>query len=233
MNVPVIQRAKQTAQRLRWTRAVSLVPREDLIPLGDSYGRWIVPSSILTESSICYCAGVGEDISFDLALIERFGCVVQAFDPTPRSQIYVNEHVANEPRFVFHPYGLWSEDTVLKFYAPKNPDHVSHSAVNLQDTDTYFEAPVKSLSTVMAELGHQSLDLLKIDIEGAEYEVLNSLLSSTIRPSILCVEFDQPVPLSKPVEMVNLLAAAGYAPVVRDGWNVTFVFNASSVERNP
>lgn len=233
MKVQLAQRLKNAAQRFQWRRSVSLVPRGDLIPLGNSYGRWIVPSGILSDSSTCYCAGVGEDITFDLALIERFGCVVQAFDPTPRSQTYVIEHVAHEPRFVFHPYGLWSVDTVLKFYSPKNPEHVSHSALNLQKTNTYFEAPVKSLPTVMAELGHQSLDLLKIDIEGAEYEVLDSLLSSDIRPSILCVEFDQPVPVIKPVDMVNTLVAAGYEPVVRDGWNVTFVFKSSSAGQNP
>eukprot|EP00884_Botryococcus_braunii_P022683 jgi/Botrbrau1/9099/Bobra.0305s0006.1 len=35
---------------------------------------------------------------------------------------------------------------------------------------------VKSLPTIMKELGHNWIDVLKIDIEGAEWEVLDSIL---------------------------------------------------------
>lgn len=216
----------------RWGRTMSISPRTDLVTLGTAYGRWTVPCGPLSLASTCYCVGVGEDISFDLGLIEHFGCVVHAFDPTPRSATFVKEQLPHEPRFVFHAYGLWSGNTVLKFYAPKNPEHVSHSAVNLQGTETYFEAPVKSLRTIMGDLGHTSLDLLKIDIEGAEYEVLEALFESEVRPNILCVEFDQPVPFSKPVAMVRRLAAAGYEPVNRDGWNVTFVLGRQPDRRS-
>jgi hypothetical protein len=41
----------------------------------------------------------------------------------------------------------------------------------------------------MRELGHTRLDLLKLDIEGAEYEVLKSIGSTRI--GVLCVEFDE------------------------------------------
>ena len=51
------------------------------------------------------------------------------------------------PRFHFMPVGLWSEDTVLRFFAPRDPAHVSHSVVNLQRTEDYFEAPVRSIPT--------------------------------------------------------------------------------------
>ena len=37
-------------------------------------------------------------------------------------------------------------------------------------------------SIIMAKLGHSSLDILKIDIEGAEYDVIEDMLSSGIRP---------------------------------------------------
>ena len=113
----------------------------------------------------------GEDITFDLGIIERFGCYVVAFDPTPRAIAHVAEHAADEPRFTFRPVGLWSEDTSLRFFAPRDPAHVSHSAVNLQRTETYFEAEVRTLPTLMHELGHDRIDLLKLDIEGAEHGV--------------------------------------------------------------
>ena len=43
----------------------------------------------------------------------------------------------------------------------------------------------------MRELGHDAIDLLKIDIEGAEYEVLSDLVASRIPVRAICVEFDE------------------------------------------
>src|SRR3546814_13240808 len=81
------------------------------------------------------------------------------------------------------PVGLWSEDATLRFYAPRDPTHVSHSIVNLQETESYFEARCRSIASLMAELGHDRLDLLKVDVEGAEHEVIRSMLASGIRPT--------------------------------------------------
>ncbi len=91
----------------------------------------------------------------------------------------------------FHPWGLWNKEERLKFYMPADPSHVSHSAVNLQKTERYFEAQVFAVDDLMERLGHQHIDLLKIDIEGAEYKVMEDLLKKKIYPRILCVEFDE------------------------------------------
>ncbi|MDP3970734.1 MAG: FkbM family methyltransferase [bacterium] len=159
--------------------------------IGTNYGGWVIPANYLTKDSVCYCAGVGEDVSFDLGIIKKYVCKVYAFDPTPRAQEYIEKNVEPDPNFVFVDVGLWDEDTTMKFYSPKNPDHVSHSIVNLQKTDTYFEAKVKRLSTIMRELQHDKLSLLKLDIEGAEYKVLDSLVDDKVDIDILCIEFDE------------------------------------------
>lgn len=53
--------------------------------LGSSYGGWSICPDLLDSKSIVYSLGIGEDISFDLELIERFGTSIYAFDPTPKS----------------------------------------------------------------------------------------------------------------------------------------------------
>lgn len=196
---------------------------QPLVKLGSDYGGWIIPPSLLGKDSVCYCAGVGEDISFDLELIRRFGCEVYAFDPTPRSAAYVRRVAENESRYHFQPVGLWSEKAVMKFFAPKDPRHVSHSIMNLQGTSDFFEAACERLSDLMRSLGHTRLDLLKMDIEGAEWQVLETLIEDRVSVGILCVEFDQPAAFWRIMRMVKRLRSAGYSLVAVDGWNYAFV----------
>lgn len=168
-----------------------MLPRSDLDRLGDAYGGWVVPRTLLNRESVVYCVGCGENISFDLALITTFGCKVYALDPTPRAVEYVQRVAGDEPRYVFESLGLWDETTTLRFYAPQDPTHVSHSLVNLQRTDTFIDVPVTRLRNVMARHGHTRLSLLKLDIEGAEYKVLDSVLTDDISVDVLCVEYDE------------------------------------------
>ncbi len=159
--------------------------------IGSSYGGWLVPTHLLGEHSICYCAGVGEDITFDLGLIARFNCEVYAFDPTPRAKLHVQRHAQKEKRFHFIDLGLWDRDEAAKFYAPTNPDHVSHSILNLQKTNTFFTSECNRLSTIMQTNGHSQLALLKLDIEGAEYRVIDSVIEDKLDIDIICVEYDE------------------------------------------
>src|SRR3954453_24062721 len=64
---------------VRALRPVVLCHREPagdlgLEKIGSGYGGWIVPTAKIDRDWTCYCAGVGEDITFDLGLISRFGC---------------------------------------------------------------------------------------------------------------------------------------------------------------
>lgn len=204
--------------------------RQDLASIGSTHGEWTVPASEINSGSICYCAGCGEDISFDLGLIQRFGCHVYALDPTPRAIDYVQAVAGHNPLYHFFPIGLWDEDETLRFFSPKNPAHVSHSLLNLQKSDSYIEVPVKRLKQVMLERGHERIDLLKLDIEGAEYKVVESLLDDDLDVGVLCIEFDEyfnPLDMQYGRRIRNSIAAligGGYCLVnCRGNGNYTFV----------
>lgn len=165
-------------------------PGDDLERFGSTYGGWWVPTDLITEDSVVYAAGVGEDATFDLALVHRFGCEVWAMDPTPRSIAFASG--ISEPNWNFLPFGLWEEDAMLHFHPPANPAHVSHSATEVRGRGRGFEAQCHTLSTLMRKLGHQRVDLLKMDIEGAEGPVLDRMLAEGTLPRVLSVEFDTP-----------------------------------------
>ncbi|BAZ51609.1 methyltransferase FkbM [Nostoc sp. NIES-4103] len=168
-----------------------ILSRNDLLHIGSVYGGWVVPQNLLNAESICYCVGCGEDITFDLGLIEKFDCHVYGFDPTPRAIKYVKKHTAQNEQYHFFDIGLWDQEEKLRFYAPKNQDHVSHSALNLQQTEEFFEAKVDRLANIMQKNGHKHIDLLKLDIEGAEYKVVNSIIEDKLDIKILCIEYDE------------------------------------------
>lgn len=182
------------------------------ISLGRDGALWCLCPDGLEPSSIVYSFGVGEEISFDLELIRRFGVCVHAFDPTPRSIEWLAKQ-SLPGNFLFHPYGVAGFDGHAKFLPPVNPLHVSHTLVERHTPWPAIEVPVRRLSSVMRDLGHQRIDLLKMDIEGAEYAVLKDMLDSRIPVNQLLVEFHHRWPeigVEKTKQAIRDLNSAGY-----------------------
>jgi len=159
--------------------------------LGSKYGGWWVCPSTISPSSIIYSFGVGDDISFDLAMIERYQAHVYAFDPTPRSINWLQSQKLPEP-FHFFDYGLAKFDGPAKLYPNDKPDSKrnSHSILIRRTGETEgLDVQFHRLKTVMDKLGHEKIDILKMDIEGAEYEVIDDILASDIKIDQILVEF--------------------------------------------
>lgn len=178
---------------------------------------------------VCFCVGAGEDITFDVSLSEYIDARVFIFDPTPRAIAHVEEVLRGRDQIVFRPWAIWTHDGEVELFSPADPHHVSHSIVNLQQTEETIFAKARTLPSVMREFEIDRIDMLKLDIEGAEYAVLDSLLASCIDVGIINVEFDE---LSVPSHgswarirrQVAKLTDAGYDLIAVDmGSNYTFV----------
>lgn len=219
-------------------------PVDDLVFLGTSYGGWNVKEDMLSGTAVC--VGAGEDISFDIVLNSKYGMDVVVIDPTPRAiehyrgvisaikggqRFSINNGKDNEyynlegvslARISLVEKALWSEPSKVKFYVPRNESHVSHSIANLNQTDEYIEVEADRLINVLQAEKFDSVDLLKLDIEGAEGVVLEDALKSGIRPRQICVEFDEMGSpkndtLNKVRQMVEMLKRSGYKLVHFDG----------------
>jgi len=196
--------------------------RADLVRLGTDYGGWWLPEFVLRPGAVAYCAGAGDDISFDLALHDR-GMRVVTIDPTPRAVSHANAVAPKSDRFAFVPVGLWDTETELRFYYPRDLEHVNYSVLNLQRTSEYFTAKVETVRKLMDDLGDKDIDVLKLDIEGAAPRVIESFIADAVRPAVVCVEFDQPVPLRTVLRSIRLLQQSGYRLVHIELWNYTLV----------
>ena len=176
----------------------------------ENHGAWATLTQGLGPQSVIYSFGVGEDASWDLALIEKCGVTVHAFDPTPKSIAWVQEQSWPE-NFIFHEFGIAAYDGVQHFTLPIKEHWVSYSPARRGQG---VDAPVKKLTTIMKELGHAHIDVLKIDIEGGEYAVIDDLLTSRIHVDQILVEFHhrfREVGSGKTKKAVQQLRRAGFS----------------------
>lgn len=183
--------------------------------LGTEYGGWVIAPSVLSPGAVVYSAGVGADVSFDEALLETCApAVLRLLDPTPG--VLDHERVAKLEagpcRVSRHAVALGGTDGTIRFWPPAREDHVSYSGVHATGREP-IDVPARTLSSLLVALGDDHVDLLKMDIEGAEYEVIDDLLAGSIRPGHLLVEFHHRFAGIGPRRMEESVAAlrdAGY-----------------------
>ena len=199
---------------------------------GSEYGSWDLVTDELDKDSIIYSIGVGEDASFDIALIEALDLKIYAFDPTPKSIKWVEEQKFT-PKFIMHNFGIADFDGTISFSPPENPDHVSHTILERPTTqDNAIEVEVKKLETIMESLAHTEIDVLKMDIEGAEYSVIKNIESTNIRPKQILIEFHHRFPgvgIEKTKEAIETIKSMGYGlfSVSDTGEELSFIYKNS------
>ena len=153
--------------------------------------------------------GLGKEISFDRAIIERYGCRVFGLDPTPISLDYLGRQEL-PPELIVLPYGLAAEDGQKDFGSPT--DGLPSFSTQAHSHDRVL-LDVLKLSSVMAKLGHSRVDVLKMDIEGEEFGVIDHMLNERILPTQILVEFHHGyygISVEKTRKYLGLLRSAGY-----------------------
>ena len=132
----------------------------NIIYMGSDYGGWSLLDNKNLENKFIISAGLGEDASFDIELINKYNCKVIVVDPTPRAIDHYNEIIKssgmlkkdfykeggkqiissydltniNHKNFILIRKGLYNSDgEELKFFAPPNKNHVSYSITDWQN----------------------------------------------------------------------------------------------------
>lgn len=179
---------------------------------GTFYGGWVIaPEALPEHDPLIYSFGLGEDISFDLAMIAEYGATVHGFDPTPTQSDW-GKRKDLPAKFHFHEIGLAGRDGSISFGAPTTIGQDDFTILR-GDAEGAVSFPVARLETLMRNLGHVHIDLVKMDIEGAEYEAIDAILRSPVRPTQLMIEFHYlgiPDGLNSLRTAVKNLQSAGY-----------------------
>lgn len=165
--------------------------------LGNPKAGFFICPELLPDKPIVYSFGVGEDISFDLEMIERFNAKITAFDPTPASIQFVEGLKISQASFKLYTFGLQVHDGELKFYYPTDPNFSGTIYKRWKHGDPGVEElklPFKSFSTILNELKPERIDVLKMDIEGSEYDVIDDVVTSAIPITQILIEFHHRFP---------------------------------------
>ena len=205
--------------------------------LGTRYGGWWIDTRIVGPQALLIDCGLGEDISFPTAFLRRFaGARVIGVDPNPRSLAYCRAHCP--PGMDILANALWttSGETVT-FHLPRSRNHLPKGADgvsgSLDPSHEYVEGGERietqtiDLDTLLARAGRIECDVLKLDIEGAEYALLDALVASgRIRAARqVLVEFHHGVTRHVPEDtrrIVDSLAATGFRLIHTEGRNYIF-----------
>ena len=195
-------------------KKAKIQPNVEIVMMGTEYGGWPIPKKYQIHKEDYYIGGgAGEDISFDCELTKNFLCKSIILDPTPRAKIHfeelckavdkgnkmgingsttefydIDKTILDNIKFV--PFGMANKSEFRKFYFPVNKDWVSCSTDSEGHSNDYFEAQCYNYEDLLKELDidYKNIKLIKLDIEGEEFGVIDEMIKKDMLPEILMFE---------------------------------------------
>jgi FkbM family methyltransferase len=148
----------------------------------------------LSSSSVVIDGGCSYEADFSIYLMRRHGVRAFGVDPTRKHRPALRELENQYPgRFVHVPCAISASDGVLTFHESRINESGSllDDHVNVvRDQVTSYDVEAVTLTSLLTRLGLPAVDLLKLDLEGAEYGVLEAATREQLRPvAQLFVEF--------------------------------------------
>jgi FkbM family methyltransferase len=194
-----------------------------LVELGSRYGGWIVPGELIEPSWTCYLVGAGGDTTLDLELLRRYGATVRSFDAVAQYVAKAIKDAEGEPRFSAHHAAIAVQDGPLRMQVTHDRNSRSVSGVGLYESADFIELPGRTLPSLMEELGDRRIDLLKIDIEGSEYELVPTLDLRSLGVKVFAVQLHHNRSVAEARRLIQGLKDQGYEPVAcRSAVKLTF-----------
>lgn len=136
---------------------------------------------------------------------------VLSFEPSPPILNFLDRTMARakQPNWTLERVALANENTDLELAVP--PDNAGRASLvtsEMPEGTTRHIVPVRRLADRLAARGLTQVDLLKIDVEGAELGVLQGLFDTPSAPRPKVILFEDHVPLTS--GCLELLQSEGY-----------------------
>lgn len=188
----------------------------DVKRFGDEATGWVIDTRPMPQ--VCYCAGVGNAMTFELELAKVTARALLVFDPSPTGVRTIRRTEVGNLRFF--PIGIAAETGTIEFSPPDDSGEGSYSVARDGKEKISFEC--WSLADIMRKNGDSAIDLLKMDIEGFEYDIVDGFLRDGIPVRQLCVEFHPWIIPGRTLKTIARLHRAGYRIIHKHRGDYTF-----------
>jgi len=171
-----IRRDLKKATRLRQARRDGL----DFVEPNFVYRPDLSPGAVVID------AGCSHEADFSMYMIDRHQARAFGVDPTRKHAAALRQLESRHPgRFAHLPCAIAATDGTLTFHESREnesgsllPDHVNV----LHDSTTSYDVEAITLKTLLQKIGVGSIEILKLDLEGAEYDLLDRITADDLRP---------------------------------------------------
>lgn len=188
---------------------------------------WTFCTPVSKFNHVVFSVGIGSDITWDEEMIEKYSTQHHGWDPTPVPVEFFKHHPKPKD-FIFHRFGLGAVNgNVTLKVAKGDKDNLSiMERESLAVDGTVLSYPILTLGSMMARTRHEWLSILKIDIEGLEFDVLESWHKSmsSIPADQVLIEFHERFFRSNPrrdqlvAQAIMKLADLGFDLICHAKW---------------
>lgn len=106
-------------------------------------------------------------------IVERYGCRVMVFEPMPQYCMHIARRFDGNQNVIVREYGLSDRSAVLRMQ-----DDFMGSSVFGRNPNVSVE--MRDVAELFEEIGDQGVDLIKINIEGGEYALLERMIEKDL-----------------------------------------------------
>jgi FkbM family methyltransferase len=211
----LLERGLRRVRRVFWRTTMERSHERWVADRGDERLRLDYP---LDRSSVVLDVG-GYEGRWAEQVAARFGCDLHVFEPVPAYADAIEARLGPGHGVTVHRYGLAGRDGEVAFTL------AADGSSALRGIGTPVRVPMRAAAGVFDELGLVRVDLMKVNIEGGEYELLEHLLDRGLMPRIvhLQVQFHDFVPRAAArMDAILTRLAATHAPA----WRYPFIWES-------
>lgn len=125
----------------------------------------------LNENSVVFDLG-GYEGQWSSDIFARYCCSIHIFEPVEDFAVMIQSRFSRNKKIVLHRFGLSNETIGTRIYLSKDATSI------FKVTPESREISLVKASDFLEESGISNIDLMKINIEGGEYDLLDHLIDS-------------------------------------------------------
>lgn len=118
-------------------------------------------------------------------IVDRYDPVIYAFEPNPRSFAQIEKKAESNPKLKPVPYGLGDEDVTVDFTIKGLGSSMCDERASNSEAPR-MQVEIAAIDRVWKDLQLGNVDLMKINIEGAEFPLLERMIETDLIKNVGC-----------------------------------------------